>query len=65
MKHAQVIIILIVALIVVATTIYNGFAPYIKQAIAYGKERYYYRKLAAKNSKEFWNAMTRKNFMGA
>ncbi|XAI95772.1 hypothetical protein [Dolichospermum phage Dfl-JY23] len=64
MKHAQVLIILIVALIVVLTTVYNGFAPYIKSAIAYGKERYYYNQLAKKNRKEFWTAMTRKNFMG-
>ncbi|QLF85094.1 hypothetical protein [Nostoc phage YongM] len=65
MKHAQVIIILIVAVMVITSTIYNGFAPYVKQAIAYAKERYYYRKLAAKNRKEFWQAMTRKNFMSA
>ncbi|QVQ57028.1 hypothetical protein ELBI_23 [Anabaena phage Elbi] len=62
--NAKPLIILIVAIIVITTTIYKGFAPYIKSAIAYAKERYYYNQLAKKNRKEFWQAMNRKNFMG-
>ncbi|AND75510.1 hypothetical protein [Nostoc phage N1] len=68
MKTAlQPLLILIIAFIVLFIAVKDLALFVYKQsqpAIAHIRERWYYTQLAKKNRKEFWTAMTRKNFMG-